>query len=127
MSDIEIKDCNPGDQDWTRRVYVVALGTYGWTQLRIWADSEDDAIEEAASWCADNAPGLLCDKAVQEEYDRAIAEGKSEEEAQEEALIDVISCDRGHYLPWWEVNFWEEKKGEHVCDECRRIETEYDL
>ena len=95
---------NPTDSHYTRHRYIIALGAYGWTQLLIWANCLEDAIEEAASWCEDNAPGLFCDDAVREEYERALADGKTQEEAWEASEVDTISCDGGHYFNSWEVH-----------------------
>lgn len=80
---------NPNDKSWTKHRYVLSFGTYGWTKLMAWANSLEDALDECVDWIVDNAPGLLCDDVVREEYERAIAEGKSEEEAIAEAEVDV--------------------------------------
>jgi|SRR5579885_1392820 len=94
---------NFSDRHWTRHRYVLCFGAYGWTKCLVWANSLDDALDECVDWIADNAPGLLCDDQVNEEYHRAIAEGKSEEEAQEEATIDTTCAgNNGHYLLSWE-------------------------
>ena len=85
----QINIVNPGDRDWTKHRYVLQFGAYGWTVLLVWANSLDDALDESIDWIVDHAPGLLCDDEVQEEYERLIAEGKSEEEAQEEAEVDT--------------------------------------
>jgi hypothetical protein len=51
----------------------------------------------------DHAPGLLADEQVNEEYARLIAEGMSEEDAQEEATIDTTCAGNcGNYLNSWE-------------------------
>ncbi len=108
---------NSNDKDWTRNRYVIALGAYGWTRLLVWANSLDDAIEECAEWCADNAPGLLCDSEVAEEYERALAAAKmdeslTDEQRQEiawgESTVDTIVCDQGHYFHSWEVHLMHE-------------------
>jgi hypothetical protein len=89
--------------------YLVSLGAYGWTRLLIWADSWDDAVDEAIDWCAKNAPGLLCDDAVNEEYKRAREEGLSEEDAQERATVDTICAGNyGNYIASWEINIHED-------------------
>jgi hypothetical protein len=53
----EIVLVNPSYRDWTRHNYVLWFGAVGTTVLRVWANSLDDAIEEAAGWLADHAPG----------------------------------------------------------------------
>ncbi len=97
MSKIEI--VNPRDRDWTRHRYILCFGAYGWTKLMVWANSLDSALDEAVDWIVDNAPGLLADEQVAEEYARAIAEGMSEEEALEEAEVDTTCAGNcGNYI-----------------------------
>ena len=94
---------NPRDAAWTSHRFVLAFGAYGWTVLIVHANHLEDALDEAIDWIAGNAPGLLADEQVAEEYNRAIAEGKSEDEAQEIATVDT-TCggNAGHYLLSWE-------------------------
>lgn len=85
--------------------YVIAFGAYGWTVCLVWADHLEDALDECFDWAEDNAPGLFCDDSVNEEYNRAIAEGKSEDEAYEKSTVDTICAGNyGHYMPAWEVH-----------------------
>lgn len=79
---------NPLDAAWTSHRFVLAFGAYGDTILVAHADNLEDALDECIDWIADHAPGLLCDDSVAEEYDRAIKEGKTEEEA-----IEIAECD----------------------------------
>lgn len=113
----KIHAINSNDRDWTRNRYLIGLGAYGWTVLLVWANGLEDAIEECAEWCADNAPGLLADTEVAEEYQRCFELGKmdaslteeeNEEQAYEQATVDTISCDQGHYFHSWEVNLISE-------------------
>lgn len=84
----KIINVNPGS-GW-RHNYIFAFGAYGDTLLRAWGDSLQDALDEAADWASDHAPGLLVsDDVIKEAYDEAIAEGKSEEEAWEYAEQDT--------------------------------------
>ena len=103
MTHRDIIAVNPGDQDWAQSRYILAFGAYGDTLLMAWANSLDDALDECIDWIADNAPGLLCDDAVAEEYQARLAEGMSEEEAQEAAELDT-TCggNYGHYILSWE-------------------------
>jgi hypothetical protein len=39
--------------------YVLWFGAHGPTYLMVWEDSLEDALETAAGWLADNAPGLI--------------------------------------------------------------------
>jgi hypothetical protein len=95
-----ITQVNPADRSWTKRTYLFAFGTYGERLLLVWANGVDAGFDEAIDWVADNAPGRLCDDSVQEEYKRLVAEGKSEDEAWEEATVDT-TCggNNGHYIP----------------------------
>ena len=103
MSERKIVPINPGDSDWTEHRYILAFGAYGWTVLMVWANGLEDALDECVDWLADNDPGLLCDKEVADEYKRAIADGKSEEEAQAAAEVDTTCAgNSGHYLHSWE-------------------------
>lgn len=101
----ELVIVNPEDADSPRggsatHRYVLWVGQTGTTYLLIWASGIDDASEHMIDWVVDNAPGYLADDLVQEEYRRAIAEGKSEEEAQEEAESDTTMFGHNgiHYL-----------------------------
>ncbi len=94
---------NSSDKDWTKHRFVLAFGAYGDTMLLAWANSLDDALDEAVDWIEDHAPGLLADEAVADEYKRLKAEGKSDEEAMEEAEVDTTRAgNHGHYLHSWE-------------------------
>jgi hypothetical protein len=94
---------NPTDRYWTKHRYLLHFGAYGWTRLLVWANSLDDALDECVDWIADNEPGLLCDDSVNEEYDRAIADGLDEEAAHDSATVDTTCAgNNGHYLASWE-------------------------
>ena len=96
---MKIIPVNGHDRRWTRHRYILSFGAYGSTRLMVWANHLEDALDEAIDWIADNAPGLLCDDEVSEEYERAIKEGLSEEEAHERATEDT-TCggNAGHYI-----------------------------
>lgn len=79
---------NPTDRDWTKHRYVIALGAYG-TKLLIWANSLEDALDEAIDWAATNAPGLLANADRDEAYREAIESGMSEDDACDESLVDL--------------------------------------
>jgi len=83
--------------------YVLWFGAYGETRLMVWARSLESALDECVDWIADNAPGLLADDGVHEQYKRLVAEGVDEEKAQEEATVDTTCAgNNGHYLNSWE-------------------------
>lgn len=93
---------NPTDRDWANHRYILWFGACAPTQIMVWANSLDDALDEAVDWIAEHAPGLLADEQVKEEYKHAIEAGKSEEEAQSIAEIDTTCAgNNGHYLNSW--------------------------
>lgn len=99
----EIIPVNGSDRDWTHHRYIFACGAYGDTLLMVWANSLEAALDEAVDWIADHEPGLLVDDAVNDAYREGIANGLSEEEAQEQAEIDTTCAgSSGHYLNSWE-------------------------
>jgi hypothetical protein len=103
---------NPTDRDWARHRYVLCFGAYGDTKLCVWANGIEGALDECVDWIADNAPGLLADEAVAEAYKGAIAAGKSEDEAQEEAQVDTTCAgNAGNYLHSWEWGIVAEDPG----------------
>lgn len=90
---------NPTDSHWTRHTYILWFGAYGDTKLLLWANSLDDALDEAVDWLAENEPGQLCDNAVFEAYKESLAGGMSEEEAQEWAAQDTTQAGNyGNYI-----------------------------
>ena len=85
------------------RPFVLAFGAYGDTVLLAYGHYLEDALDECIDWIADKAPGLLMDDQVAEAYDECIAEGMSEEDAQQEAESDMtIGGNNGHYIASWE-------------------------
>lgn len=82
---------NPTDSAFTANRYILSFGTYGCTNLLVWADHLQDALDECIDWLVDNAPGLLCDDAVNEAYQEAIDLGETEERAQEIAEEDTTA------------------------------------
>ena len=94
--------------------FVLCFGAYGWTKLLVWADDLGDALDGAIDWIADNAPGLLCDEQVAEDYREALArltaeneslpeaercsEEDLESEAYEESTADTTTGDCGHCI-----------------------------
>lgn len=115
----KITAINSYAKGYTHNRYLIGLGAYGWTILLVYANNLEDAIEECADWCHDNAPGLFCDDQVAEEYNRCIAASKMnadyaeradeyESEAYEQSTTDTIACDGGHYFLSWEVHLISE-------------------
>ncbi len=106
MSDIKVGNIvlvNPVDQSWTNHRYILWFGAYGTRRLMVWANGLDSALDKCVDWLVENAPGLLRDEAVEENYKEALADGKSEEEAQEYAEQDMTCAGNfGNYIASWE-------------------------
>jgi hypothetical protein len=97
-----IHNVNASDRDWAAHNFIFGFGAYGDTLVRAWGRGVEDALEHAMEWIADHEPGILANEAVQDEYKRALAEGKSEEEAIEEAEVDTTQDGSGNYVNSWE-------------------------
>ncbi len=94
---------NPVERAWTKSRFILWFGACGPTYLLVYANSLDDALDECVDWLVDHAPGQLADEQVHDEYNRLIAEGKSEEEAMEGAAVDTTCAGNcGNYLNSWE-------------------------
>jgi hypothetical protein len=94
---------NPSDRSVWPQAWLITLGAYGETRLVVWAKGPDSALDEAIDWAADHAPGYLADDEAAEAYVAALAAGKSEDEAADEANVDLTcggNC--GHYIRSWE-------------------------
>lgn len=49
---------NPTEREYTDQRFVLSFGAYGCIHLMVWGHLED-ALEEAAKWLAENAPGHI--------------------------------------------------------------------
>ena len=102
---------NPDNRDYTRdrgddtrgSCFVLWFGACAPTYLMVWDDHLEAALDTAVDWIVEYAPGLIADDQVHEAYNDAIADGKSEEEAIEEAELDTTCAGNcGNYLLSWE-------------------------
>ncbi len=50
---------NPEDASWTKHRFIMWFGAYGSTNLSIWSNSLDDAIETAGEYIAKHWPGMI--------------------------------------------------------------------
>ncbi len=89
---------NPEDQRGSKSRFLFAFGQVSALYLMAWGRGFDEAFERACEWLGEHAPGVFSDEVVHDEYERLRAEGKSEEEAREEAEVDTTVTDEGHYL-----------------------------
>ena len=62
---------NANDKSWTKHSFVLWFGT---TNLLIYANSLEDALDEGVDWLVDNEPGQLVDDQVNEQFQELLAE-----------------------------------------------------
>ena len=94
---------NSSDKSFTSSRFILWFGAVGTTRLMIWADHLSDAFDHAIDWIVDNAPGLLCDDEITEEFNRLKTEGKTDDEAWEESQVDTSSGGNcGNHVHSWE-------------------------
>lgn len=102
----DIIPINGSDREFTSGRFILWFGACGPTQLMVWANHLEDALDEAVDWLADpenGHTGLLADDAVNGAYRDAIALGLSEEDAIEAAEVDVtIAGNCGNHILSWE-------------------------
>ena len=104
----KINVANASNKSWTRHRYILWFGACGATYVLVYANSLDDALEEAADWLADNAPGHLTTHSSGELKDlyteslndwRQEHEGEPSEEdewrIQEDATADLTYTEAG--------------------------------
>lgn len=79
--------------------FQFCFGAYGWTKVRVWADSLDDAFEIAVEWLDDNAPGHLIDL-TQDDYNEAAKDlgldPASEDEDIQNEIRETAEADLTH-------------------------------
>jgi len=93
-------------------LFAMQFGAHATTRLLVFARSLEDALEEAAGWLADFAPGHLSD--LKSEYEDALKEAREElgdgadeeavqEKAQEIAETDMTYTESGYLTghEWW--------------------------
>lgn len=104
---------NPENRSYTENRFVLAFGGYGWTRLMVWERSLDDALETAAEWLAEHAPGHVME-CGSDEHTALVREACEEaglawpmpddiydgthpeyERAIESAESGMVHCDRG--------------------------------
>lgn len=93
---------NPAERDYTRHRFVFWFGQIGTIYASVWANNLDDGLEIAGDWLKEYEPDMLCDDEVQEEYERLMEEGYTEEEAQDAAIVDTLQLENGSYLASWD-------------------------
>ena len=74
------------------KLFGLHFGAYGWTKVLVWSDSLEDALEEAAGWLADHAPGIFVDQENLAELEKeAIEEAREENpDADDEELEQIV-------------------------------------
>lgn len=117
----------PGYSSRSCHLYVLWFGRMGTTYLMVWAYSLQDALEEGAQWCADHAPGLLSEEQYKEAFKEAIEDGKSEEEAWDEAEVDMTYTESGHIgSDEWGIEAEDPSREDLIRLRDRLVPTTYD-
>lgn len=90
---------NTEDSKYTRQRYIIQVGTNKPTNILVWANSLDTALDLCADWAVTNAPELLADVYVEAEYNRLLGTGMSDEEAREESVGPTLRIGNvGNYI-----------------------------
>ncbi len=114
----KIAVANGSDRDFFKgNNFVFSFGAYGSTRVRVYEKSLESALDEAIDWLADNAKGHIVDDQVTEAYNEAIAAGKSESAAIEEAESDTtIGGNNGHHILSYEWSVTENPSRADILD-----------
>lgn len=86
----EVTLVNPSDRSWTKHDYILWFGACGTTYLRVWSNCLDSALEKAAGWLAEHAPGHLTQPEYSEERN-----GEGEPVNADEAEADLTYTESG--------------------------------
>lgn len=105
---------NPGERDWKPGIYDLQFGANGDTHVSVHARSDEDALELAADYLADIAPGLFSEPdyadAAREMglllcYQFLLAEEPELEEIRQRAEVDHTYTEAGWLLSWeWGID-----------------------
>jgi hypothetical protein len=123
------------------QLYGLQFGAYGWTKVLVWSGSLDDALEEAAGWLADHAPGIFVDQENLAELEKeARKEAREENPKADDDELDEIVMDTAYtdltytesgYIPSyeWTIGFDSENQGTSsefykICWEASKEEYE---
>jgi hypothetical protein len=118
MSNSSIPVANPTDYNFSRDtmpLYLFQFGAYGDTRVYAWGCSGlEDALEAAAVWLRDNAPGVFhevdyagaaADVGAPEDWDSADNVDRWGERVQEAAEVDMTYTEVGYLASWeWSVS-----------------------
>jgi len=105
---------NPGERD-SKHTYDFQFGAYGDTACSVHANSLESALELAADWLADNAPGhLISEEEMQEALQEACQERGfapddidwSDLRGEHAKAIEAAECDLTHTEAGW-LRSWE--------------------
>lgn len=123
---------DPSEAGFGNHRYIFHFGAYGDLHLLVWGNHLEDALETAAGWLADFAPGHLTD--LSEEYAAELISVREEtgckcsqedpcdtcrEAAQEAAEADMTYTESG-WLTSWEWGFTEDPDRETILELQKR-------
>lgn len=99
---------NPTDHDWTSGLFALTFGAVGTTYVLAWANSADDALEEAADYLeeAGKSGYFVPEDVMRQHYEEAkaeLGEGAEEDAVHQKAEEDLTYTEAG-YIPsheWW--------------------------
>ncbi len=102
-------------------LYYFTFGAVGATHLLVWSaynEGLEGALEEAAEWLAEEAPGhITSDEEIRELIEEAEAEGLDEEAAYEQATADLTYTESGYLTSYeWSVTEFQIQRGGKGAD-----------
>ncbi len=97
------------------QLYGLQFGAYGWTKVLVWSRSLEKALEEAAGWLADHAPGIFVDQdelaRLEKEY-REEHPDADDDDVSQGAYEDLTYTESGYIPSWeWGIGFDSENQG----------------
>lgn len=112
MSALDFTIVNPDAYEHPNAAYLLHFGSIGTAYLLAYAGSFSDALDECVDWIADNAPHLLANEQVEQEFYHGVAMGLSDSDAHEYATQDTTCAgNRGDYLHSWEWGISQTSEG----------------
>ena len=115
MSSLTLTIVNPDAYADGHAAYVLHFGAIAPTYLLAYAGSVSDALDECVDWIAENAPGLLANEQVEQEYYVGVSMGLSQSDAHEYATQDTTCAgNRGDYLLAWEWGVYQTSESSEI-------------
>ena len=110
---------NPNEHAFQDQLFYFQFGAYACTHVLVFADSFEDALEEAAEWLRAHAPGVFHERSAEDLADarKELAEERGvkpedldDAEVEEFATQDLTYTESGYLASWeWFVRDADEK------------------